>query len=207
MSKGLRAFSLLAAMGFAALVVAQAIPVFAADQSFPGKKLLIKNNVDPTKNKTVILIKGGVSAPGVQPTTGKVCIVGASNDSTLDVTDDADPGEWSTIGSGFKYKKGAGAAGDPCKVVLIKGGTLVKAVCKGTDVDYPVTDGGPIDVAIVAGTEKYCASFGAIGDPGACDEKKDGSDGKTYLSKNCTAAGTCVACSPSGAFLEAASLF
>jgi hypothetical protein len=129
MSKGLRALSLLVAAGFAALVVARAIPAFAADQPLVGKKLLIKNNADPTKNKTVILIKdAAVVAPGEQPSTGKVCIVGASNDSTLDVTDDGDPGEWATIGGGFKYKKGAGTAGDPCKVVLIKGGKLVKAM-------------------------------------------------------------------------------
>ena len=209
MSKGLRAFWAVAAVGFAALIVAQAMPAFAADQVFKGKKLLIKNKAtDPTKNKTVILIKDpGVVAPGVQPITGKVCIVGSSNDSTLDVTDDTDPGEWTTIGGGFKYKKGAGLPGDPCKVVLIKGGKLAKAVCKGTDVDYPVTDGGPIRIAIVAGTEKYCASFGDPMDPGGCTESKDGADGKTYLSKNCTAVGTCPACSPSGAFLEAASLF
>ena len=224
MSKGLRALSVLAALGFAALVVARAMPAFAADQPVLGKKLLIKNNTDPTKNKTVILIKadaalgGPITAPGDQPVTGTVCIVGASNDSTLDVTDDGDPGEWATIGGGFKYKKGAGTAGDPCKVVLIKGGKLVKAVCKGVDVDYPVTDGGPISVAIVvtgaSGTEKYCAAFGdaSEADPGFCTETKHGTDGKTYLSKNCTALGSCsvfggTACSPSGAFLEAASLF
>ena len=213
MSKGLRAFSLLAAVGFAALIVAQAIPVFAADQPVIGKKLLIKNNTDPTKNKTVILIKdANVVSPASQPTTGTLCIVGASDDSELDVSDDADPGEWATIGGGFKYKKGGGIAGDPCKVVLIKGGKLVKAVCKGVDVDYDVNNGGPINVALVAGGEKYCAAFGNSTDPGLCTETKDGSDGKTYLSKNCTAPGNCLvfggtACSPSGAFLDAASLF
>jgi hypothetical protein len=219
MSKGLRAFSLLAAMGFAAIVVT-AVPVLAAPQPVVGKKLLIKNNTDATKNKTVILIKedpmGPITAPGAQPTTGTVCISGGlpgpADDAELDVDDDADPGEWSTIGSGFKYKRGGGIPGDPCKVVLIKGGKLVKAVCKGSDVDYDVNNGGPVNVAIVAGTEKYCAAFGDTADPGACTETKDGSDGTTYLSKNCTAPGNCAAfagtaCSPSGAFLDAASLF
>ena len=215
MSKGLRALSVLAALGFAALVVSRAMPAFAADQPVLGKKLLIKNNTDPTKNKTVILIKadaalgGPITAPGDQPVTGKVCVVGASNDSTLDVTDDGDPGEWATIGGGFKYKKGAGTAGDPCKVVLIKGGKLVKAVCKGVDVDYDVNNGGPINVALKAGGEKYCAAFGVTG---GCTDTKDGSDGKTYLSKNCTLDGNCAAfagtaCSPSGAFLDVASVF
>jgi hypothetical protein len=213
MSKGLRAFSLLAAVGFAALVVAQVTPVFAANQALIGKKLLIKNNTDTSKNKTVILIKdANAMSPAAQPTTGTICIVGATNDSELDASDDAGPGEWSTIGGGFKYKRGGGVAGDPCKVVLIKGGKLVKAVCKGPDVDYPVTDGGPINVALVAGGEKYCAAFGDPMDPGGCTEAKDGSNGTTYLSKNCTGVGNCgafggTACSPSGAFLEAASLF
>ena len=182
----------------------------AADQPLTGKKLLIKNNADPTKNKTVILIKDtSVVSPTSQPTTGTICIKGATDDSTLVVSDDADPGEWATIGGGFKYKKGGGIAGDPCKVVLIKGGKLVKAVCKGVDVDYDVNNGGPINVALKAGGEKYCAAFGVTG---GCTDTKDGSDGKTYLSKNCTLDGNCAAfagtaCSPSGAFLDVASLF
>jgi len=44
----------------------------AADQGLTGKKLLIKNNADPSKNKTVILIKdGSVVSPASQPTTAR----------------------------------------------------------------------------------------------------------------------------------------
>src|SRR5262245_12144342 len=186
-----------------------------ANQALIGKKLLMKNNADPSKNKTVILIKdANVNAPASQPTTGTICIVGTplTNSSTLDASDDADPGQWKTIGGGFKYSGGAGGPNDPCKVVLIKDAKLVKAVCKGTDVDFDVDLGGPVNVAVVAGGEKYCVAFGDPMDPGGCTEAKDGSDSKTYLSKNCTAVGNCAAfggtaCSPSGAFLDAASLF
>lgn len=202
--------TLITSIAFVAALVMCGGSALALDQALQGKKLLIKNNADPTKNKTVILIKDtSVVSPASQPTTGTICIVGASDSSTLDVSDDADPGEWATIGGGFKYKKGGGVAGDPCKVVLIKGGKLVKAVCKGVDVDYDVNNGGPINVALKAGGDRFCAAFGATG---GCTDTKDGSDGKTYLSKNCALDGNCAAfaatpCSPSGAFLDVASLF
>src|SRR4026209_1067786 len=145
--------TLITSIAFVAALVKCGGSALAADQPLTGKKLLIKNNADPTKNKTVILIKDGSGvSPASQPTTGTICIVGGlpgpADDTFLDISDDTDPGEWATIGGGFKYKKGAGAPGDPCKVVLIKCGKLLKAVCKGSDADYDVNNGGPVNVAL-----------------------------------------------------------
>jgi hypothetical protein len=106
-------------------------------------------------------------------------------------------GTWTSLGNppgsaGYKYK-GAGQPGDPCRVVLIKP-TVLKAVCRGDDVDLTVPFDG--DAAIVFkpeyldGAKRYCARFGGT-------EVKNTS---TLLKrKNASAPSVC---SPSGAFLE-----
>jgi hypothetical protein len=221
MSKGLRAFSVLAASGFAALVVAGAMPAFAADQQVIGKKLLIINKSTPGKSVLVFLSKdpaitktlsGGAGDPIING--GEVRIINLPNDTTFAVPGGgATDGEWVTNGAGsiWKYKKGDGTAGDACKVVLVKSG-FVKAVCKGPAVDAIAIDASApnatVEAQISTGNETYCAHFNAAN---GCSTVKDGSfnAGGTvakYLSKNCaTDLGLCS--SPSGAFLETASLF
>jgi hypothetical protein len=176
----------------------------AADQLIPGKKLLIKNNADTSKNKVVFLDK---SASIVQPT-------GATEDPTVGgaslAVADIETGEsftiplaaagWSNNGNGtFKYKDTSGAT---CKIVLIKDAKLTKAVCKGAQVAYNL--GGAqnaVRVTLSTGTtNRYCTTFSAAR---GCSVKKDGSDGKTYTAVNCTAAPSgCSPASPSGAFLD-----
>jgi hypothetical protein len=72
---------------------------------------------------------------------------------------------WKLLGSaddvrGYKYK-GAGTEGDPCKAVLIKP-TVVKALCKGSDVAVTLPFQGNLGVILTmgAGPKKYCAEFG-----------------------------------------------
>jgi hypothetical protein len=191
----------------------------AADQQIIGKKLLIKNkDTDPTKNKVVILMKDpniskAASAGSGDPTVngGSVRIVGVGGDDNLPVPGpNVTDGEWFENGAGnlFKYRKGDGIVGDACKVVIVKDTKLVKAVCKGDDINYDVDLGAntAIDIVVSTGDENYCTRFGA-GIPTGCLVKKDGSDGKTYLAKNCTGAPVACPGSPSGAFLEVASLF
>lgn len=222
MRKGLRAFSMMAALGFAALVVTQAMPAFAADQPLVGKKLLIINKSTPGKSVLVFLSKdpsiaktlaGGSGDPILNG--GEVRIITSSTDTALPVPGGgATDGEWVTNGSGnlWKYRKGDGTAGDACKVVLVKDTKLVKAVCKGPAVDAIAIDASApnatVEAQVSTGDETYCAHFNAAN---GCSQVKDGSfnAGNTvakYLSKNCgTDLGLCS--SPSGAFLEVASLF
>jgi hypothetical protein len=64
--------TLITSIAFVAALVMCGGSALAADQPVTGKKLLIKNNADPTKNKTVILIKDtSVVSPASQPTTGR----------------------------------------------------------------------------------------------------------------------------------------
>jgi cysteine-rich repeat protein len=77
----------------------------------------------------------------------------------------AAPLGWRGLGTppgskGFRYK-GAGSAGDPCTVAIIKP-TLVKAVCRGAAVTLVPPLAGDLGVVLTAGTasKHYCAVFG-----------------------------------------------
>jgi hypothetical protein len=60
---------------------------------------------------------------------------------------------------GYKYQ-GAGTAGDPCKVVLVKN-KLIKAVCRGVGVTLTPPFTGDVGVVLSVGTtDRYCARFG-----------------------------------------------
>jgi hypothetical protein len=72
---------------------------------------------------------------------------------------------WKLLGSpdnvkGYKYS-GAGVPGDPCKIVLIKA-NVVKALCIGSDVGFPLPFEGNLGVILTVGTgpKTYCAEFG-----------------------------------------------
>ena len=112
---------------------------------------------------------------------------------------------WTVNGGGnlFKYKDTSGAT---CTIVMVKDGKLVKAICKGTQVDYDLGAAETsIDVVLRSGpTNRYCTEFAA---GNGCSTVKDGSDGKKYLTKNCTTAPGACGASPSGAFVDLASLF
>jgi hypothetical protein len=76
---------------------------------------------------------------------------------------------------GYKYK-GSGALGDPCKLVLIKE-NLVKAVCKGPEVDFSLPFQGDLGVVLTVGTssKRYCAQYGGTpkGNPSKIFRRKD----------------------------------
>jgi hypothetical protein len=193
-------------LAVAAALVLGASYAGAADQLIVGKKILIKENADTTKNKLVFLSKDASIA---QPS-------GATEDPTVGggslTVEDIETGEsftialaaanWTSNGNNlFKYKDSSGAS---CKIVLIKDGVLTKAVCKGTQVAYDLGAAqNAVRVVLSTGTtNRYCTAFSTAR---GCTVTKDGSDGKTYLAKNCTTAPSgCSPASPSGAFLDGA---
>jgi hypothetical protein len=189
----------------------------AVDQLVIGKKLLIKNPpAGPTKNKVVYLSKDpSIAAPAVVGEDPRCIPQGGSGAGGALVVKSPTTNEgfnialpclgWTVNAAGnlFKYKDTTGAS---CNVVLVKNAKLVKAVCKGPQVSYDLgANQVDVDVKVRVGTapRQYCSSFNA----GICDVKKDGSDDKTYLAKNCTAGAVACTASPSGAFIEVASLF
>ena len=102
-------------------------------------------------------------------------------------------GSWTALGGGtkgFKYK-GAGSPTDPCKVVLIKP-SVIKAVCKGTAIAFPLPFAGDLGVILTVGNEKrYCLDFGGTtkGDPT-----------KIFKRKDAPAPGSCPAIAPTPTF-------
>jgi hypothetical protein len=201
---------------FAVALVTCGGSALAVDQALVGKKLLILNPLSgPTNNKVVYLSKDASIALPADATEDPRCPAAGSNSSQLTVrsvtsgenfTIALPCGNWTVNGAGhYRYKDASGAT---CKIVLIKGGKLSKAVCKGSQVNYDLTavDQTKVDVILRAGSapRRWCASFSAL--PNVCDVVKNGADGKKYLAKNCTTATPCGA-SPSGAFLDTASPF
>lgn len=181
---------------------------FAADQLLTGKKLLLKNV--PAGNKVVHLSKdpaitidpsGGDGDPtcgGAGGGGGSITIAasGGAGSATIPLA----CANWSTNGanSQYKYKDTTQAT---CTNVLVKGGKLAKAICKGAQVAIDLQEDGdtaPVAVAIRLNQDRYCTNFGGT-------IKKDGSDGKTFLAKDAPVAGGCPA-SPSGAFLDASGI-
>jgi hypothetical protein len=64
-----------------------------------------------------------------------------------------------TAGTLYKYKDVSGAS---CKIVIIKGNKLLKAVCKGTQVSYVLNaDQVSVDVVVRTGSapRRWCSAF------------------------------------------------
>ena len=204
-------------IAFAAALVLCGGSAFAVDQLITGKKLLITNpGSGPTNNKIVYLSKDTTIALPAGATEDPRCTPDGSDNAALIVSSSATAesvsialpcANWTVNGAGtlYKYKDTTGAT---CKIVLIKGGKLQKAVCKGVQVSYALgANQVSVDVKVRSGTapRQWCTAFNATTE--GCTVVKDGSDGKKYLAKNCTSGpATCVA-SPSGAFIEVAGLF
>ena len=202
---------------FAAALALCGGSAFAVDQLLVGKKLLITNPPSgTTNNKIVFLSKDTSIALPASALEDPRCPTNGSDNAQLTVSSVA-TGEsasialpcanWTVNGAGtlYKYKDTSGAS---CKIVIVKGGKLVKAVCKGTQVSYDLgADQVSIDVVLRTGSapRRYCTAFNAA--PAGCSVVKNGSDDKKYLAKNCTAAAVACGASPSGAFVDVAGLF
>jgi len=190
---------------------------WAVDGLITGRRLLIKNPPSgTTKNKVVFLSKDGASIDlplGV--TEDPRCAPDGSGAASFTVSS-ADAGESFTInlggancvnwsvnsaGNRYKYKDSSGAT---CKTVIVKDQRLVKAICKGAQVSFDLNPANAVDNAAVAlrmgPDRRYCTAFNATSE--GCDVRKDGTDNKTYLAKNCSTGPVACGASPSGAFLD-----
>jgi hypothetical protein len=195
--------------------------VFAADQLVAGRKLLIKNPPSGVANNKLIYLS---KHPTIQLPSGTTedprctpdgTVVPGSSSAVLTVTG-TPSGEgfsipltcnlWSVNGAGntFKYRDYGGAT---CKIVLIRDGTLIKAVCKGPQVAYDLgTAESNVDVVLRTGpTNRYCSAFNSA--PAGCQVVRNGSNDKTYLAKGCASVPPVCGASPSGAFVDVPSLY
>ena len=215
--------TLLTAATLAAAVALGMGSAHAQTQLVRAKKVLIKTPPSGTaNNKLVFLAKDAIVLPGAviedprcaPDGSGQASLTVASdttaNSFTIDLGGATNCLNWSVNGAGtvYKYKDTSGAT---CKIVLIKDGVLTKAVCKGAQVAFTLgADQGGMNVVLRTGTSprRYCTALKGKLDPDVpCNIKKNGSDGKTYLAKNCANAPASCPLSPSGAFVDTASPF
>jgi cysteine-rich repeat protein len=184
--------------------------VALVDRPVSGGQLVIKNAVPDVaaKSKAVVKSKDSsiVAAAAGGPDDPR--LVGGSIRFTSDTTA-SDTGSlplpavgiqgfpnWSPIGnaanpSGWKYKDKEQDDG-PCKVLVLKFGKNLKAVCSGKNPSQPFPfdlqvgqSEGNIAAALTIGTLRHCMEFPPFSD-------KDGSNGKLFASKNVPAPSACV---------------
>lgn len=144
-----------AAFVLAVLVASEA---GATNYLLPGKKLLLKND------KLVWIAKDpGIQAPADDVVTvnprPQLTVTTLLDDQQESITLDA---TWSVNGTAtvYKYKNLAAPAGDsPCKIVLLKPGKLIKAVCKLPLVDLSTPPLGGAAVSLTVGQDRYCTQF------------------------------------------------
>ena len=181
------------ALAAAAFVAFCGAPALAADQLVPGKTMIVKPST-----LAKVIAKGTFILP-----TGADIPTTSGGDPMNVNTYSLPSAKWKGLGNppgdkGYKYK-GDGTLSDPCKVVLIKT-NIVKAVCKGAGVTLatPFT-APPAEVAVNLSSgpgTSYCAEFGGT-------EVKN--TATIFKRKDAPAPSACS--SPSGAFLDTASLF
>jgi len=207
---------LMTGVAFAAALALCGGSAFAVDQKIIGKKLLITNpGSGPANNKVVYLSKDTTIALPGSAAEDPRCPAAGSDSAQLTVSSPTSGesftiglpcGNWTVNGTGtlYKYKDTSGAT---CKIVIVKGNKLQKAVCKGTQISYVLNaDQVSVNVTLRSGSapRRWCTAFNAT--TSNCSVVKNGSTGK-YLAKNCTIAPVACGASPSGAFVDEASLF
>ena len=153
----------------AALTIAPALAIDEPTDSMAGKVTIIKAG-RLAKFVAKPPTTGGVfdlPDPGNDPTAqgGQLRLIDLGDPNSADRVYGLPAPGWKGLGSpagskGYKYK-GAGSAGDPCKVVLIKQ-KIVKAVCKGPAVDFAQPLDGVLGVVLTVGSDSkhYCTTFG-----------------------------------------------
>jgi hypothetical protein len=163
-----------------------------------GSKLLIKNKLpkDESKNKIVFMSKDpSIAIPTPESSDDPRCGRGDGGSITVSsalslrsYSQLLPCDNWTLVGTatspkGYKYRDMRLDEG-ACKLVLLKDGLLIKALCQGkgptTDLDYDLQEGqaqAPVSVVLTTGTANtYCAEFGG-------EVKKDGSDGKSFAAR------------------------
>jgi hypothetical protein len=105
---------------------------------------------------------------------------------------------WKGLGPGGDGSQGFKFKGDICKSIIIRQ-RVIKGVCRPDTGDFgPLPEPGPLNVRLEVGDQDvYCAQ---------CGGTSKGNPSKIFRRKDCTAPISCPA-SPSGAFLDASSVF
>jgi hypothetical protein len=167
----------------------------AIDRLVAGKKLLLKTPAaGATGNRLVHIGTGSMIAVGAEGSAGDPRCVGAGAGGASSIRIATSAGDdvtiplpcygWSLNGAknAYRYKDANGGA---CKLVLVKDGALVKAVCKGPQLALDLGPGvAPVSIVTTLNTDRFCTSFGG-------SVVEDGSDGTTLLHKDAPVSASC----------------
>jgi len=167
----------------------------ASESLVAGKKLLLKTPASGAAGNRVVHIgTGAMIAVGVEGGAGDPRCVGAGGGGASSLRIATSGGDdvtlplpcygWSLNGAknAYRYKD---RDGGPCKLVMVKDGTLVKAVCKGPQLAIGLGPGvAPVSVVTTLNTDRFCTSYGGT-------ILHDGSDGATLLHKDSPVAASC----------------
>lgn len=162
-----------------------------AGDPLSGKKLSLK--ISPTSGNALTFVSKDPQLEAPQtvaedprcPPSGsgslaagaKLRVVGTGGDFTIDLPCI----NWSANDAGTRYRY-RDATGATCNSIVLHAGRLLKAICRGAQVDYSLgSPQGDVHVVLTtgdpAGNKKYCASFGP---ETSATVVRDGSDGRSY---------------------------
>jgi hypothetical protein len=159
-----------------------------------GKKLLLKTPPSGAAGNRIVHIGTGAAiAVGQEGGAGDPRCVGAGSGGTSSLRITTTGGavtiplpchRWSLNGAKNAYRY-TDSSGETCRLVQVKNGALVKAVCKGDQVAVAVGAGmAPVSVIVRLNTDAFCAEYGGTA-------VHDGSDGATLLRKSAAEPASC----------------
>ena len=167
----------------------------AGEYVVTGKKLLVKTPASgPSGNRILHIGTGAAITVGQEGGSGDPRCVGAEHGglSSLRITTTGGGVSiiplpcfrWSLSSAKNSYRY-TDSSGETCRLVQVKNGALVKAVCKGDQVALAL-DGGmaPLSVIVRLNTDDFCAEYGGTA-------VHDGSDGSTLLRRAAAAPASC----------------
>jgi hypothetical protein len=188
--------SALLAAPLAWLLLLSGAPAAAADRPIGGRKLLLREAPSgPAANRLVHVGTGaGIQVgAGGGPGDPRCAGAGGGGASSLRIAASGGAGDvtiplpclgWSSNQAGtlYRYKDPSGAT---CKLVLVKNGALVKAVCKGAHLALDVSAGAaPVTIVATLNQDRFCADYGGTA-------VRDGGDGVTLLHRDAPAPAAC----------------
>jgi len=177
-----------------ALLLATAVAGRAGEYTVAGKKLLLKTPASgASANRVVHIGTGAAITVGQEGGAGDPRCVGAGDGGTSSLRITTTGGSttiplpcvrWSLSGAKNAYRY-TDSTGETCKLVLVKNGALVKAVCKGEQIALALASGmAPVSVITQLNTDVFCAEYGGTA-------VHDGSNGATFLHKAAPAPASC----------------
>jgi hypothetical protein len=150
------------------LLTAPAVCPAQVEQPLYGRRLLILDTGDESRRKIVVRLTGlAVDAGAIDPVADGAALHVFNSAGTADSACMALPASgWRAGGTTLTYRD-PGYANGPCKLVKVRTGRYVKALCRATrsPITYSLDEPAQASVGVrfLTGGDVYCADFGGSG--------------------------------------------